>query len=259
MQYSSEDLNLFITLASQVAAAIQTAQYYEKLKGYSQTLEQRVIDRTQELEAAKQQLEKANQELKRLAVYDDLTAIPNRRYFNQYIQQEWRRCLRNQQSLSLILCDVDYFKNYNDYYGHQAGDECLRRVAAVISHSLKRSADLVARYGGEEFAIILPNTDAYGAYFLAERIQANLFAQAIPHEHSYSSSYLTLSLGIATAIPASPSSPEALLALADQALYDAKEHGRNQIRSRMLSVSAAEEWPSGRTVSGFPREGAQEE
>ncbi|BFM41017.1 diguanylate cyclase [Synechocystis sp. LKSZ1] len=235
MQYSSEDLNLFITLSSQVAAAIQTAQYYEKLKEYSQTLEQRVMERTQELEAAKQQLEKANQELKRLAIYDDLTAIPNRRYFNQYIQQEWRRCLRDQQSLSLILCDVDYFKNYNDYYGHQAGDECLRRVAEVITQSLKRSPDLVARYGGEEFAIILPNTDSYGAYFLAERIQANLFAQAIPHCHSYSSSYLTLSLGIATAIPSGNSSLETLIKLADQALYDAKEQGRNQIRARVLS------------------------
>ncbi len=236
MQYSSEDLNLFITLASQVAAAIQTAKYYEKLKDYSQTLEHRVAERTQELQLAKQQLEKANQELEKLAIYDELTKIPNRRYFNRHIQLEWRRCLRDQHMLALILCDVDHFKDYNDYYGHQAGDACLQKVAEVITSSLHRASDIVARYGGEEFVIILSNTDADGANYLAQRIQRNLETKKIPHLHSDTSPFLTLSMGIACLIPSLDSCQENLIQLADKALYEAKDFGRNQICTKILSL-----------------------
>lgn len=235
IQYSSEDLNILLTCAPQIAAAIQTAQYYETLKEYSLTLEHRVTERTLELELAKKELELANQELERLAIYDELTGIPNRRYFNQYLSQEWRHCLREQSSLSLIVCDVDYFKLYNDCYGHPAGDQGLRQVAQVISQSLRRSTDFVARYGGEEFVIVLPYTQREGAYQVALRIQENIALEKIVHGDSPLGPYLTVSLGIASALPVRHHSPQALLKLADQALYEAKAAGRNQIASKVLS------------------------
>lgn len=235
IQYSSEDLNILLTCAPQIAAAIQTVQYYETLKEYSLTLEHRVIERTLELELAKKELEVANQELERLAIYDELTGIPNRRYFNQYLAQEWRHCLREQISLSLIVCDVDYFKLYNDCYGHLAGDRGLRQVALVISESLRRSTDFVARFGGEEFVIVLPYTQREGAYQVALRIQENIALAKIVHDKSPLGPHLTVSLGIASAIPVRHYSPQALLKLADQALFDAKAAGRNQIASKVLS------------------------
>lgn len=235
MQYSSEDLNIFLTCTSQIAAAIQTAQYYETLREYSQTLEKRVTERTLELEEAKKELELANQDLEKLAIYDELTGIPNRRYFNQYLEQEWRHCLREQASLSLILCDVDYFKKYNDLYGHQAGDRALQAVAKILTHSLKRSTDFVARYGGEEFVVILTHTDREGAYQVALRIQDNMSTQRIPHQDSPLCPYVTLSMGIASAVPSNSQAAESLFLAADRALYQAKQAGRNQIATQLLS------------------------
>lgn len=156
-----EILNL---LCRQSAISLENARLYEQLKDYSRQLEVKVTERTRELE-------KVNQELYRMATLDGLTLIANRHHFDVYLQGQWQRLLLAQQPLGLLLCDVDYFKRYNDYYGHQAGDECLKLVAQLLSQLAQRPGDLLVRYGGEEFAIILPNTDEAGASHVAERIR----------------------------------------------------------------------------------------
>lgn len=175
-----------------------------------------------------QQLETANHELQRLAAYDGLTQVANRRRFDEYLQQEWQRMLREQLSLSLILCDIDCFKLYNDTYGHQAGDDCLRQVARVIQNAAKRSMDLPARYGGEEFAVILPNTDQEGAIQVAHDIQVGVKQLGIVHESSKVCASVTVSLGISSTIPSLITSPELLINAADKALYQAKAEGRDR-------------------------------
>lgn len=214
-------MKLLTALTSQAAAAIQAAQYYEKLKKYSQTLEQKVTERTLALEIA-------NQELQRLATIDDLTQIANRRLFDEYLRQEWRRLVRERVPLSLILCDVDHFKLYNDYYGHQAGDECLKKVAQAMKEAIKRPADLVARYGGEEFAIILSDTNNLGAARVAQEILRVIAKLNVPHALSNVSEYVTLSLGVSSTIPTQDISPKILIDFADKALYKAKKAGRNR-------------------------------
>lgn len=183
-----------------------------------------------------QQLEVANRELKRLASLDGLTGIANRRRFDEYIEAEWRRMTREKMPLSLILCDIDYFKKYNDTYGHQAGDSCLRKVANALSFCIKRSVDLVARYGGEEFAVILPNTTTAGASQVAEEIREFVNALKIPHAQSAVSEHVTLSLGVASMEPTLDTSPSMLIATADAALYRAKAAGRNRSFPQFLSV-----------------------
>jgi diguanylate cyclase (GGDEF)-like protein len=172
-------------------------------------------------------LQQANQKLHRLANLDGLTEVANRRRFDEYFDQEWQRSGREQTPLSLILCDIDYFKNYNDHYGHQAGDACLRRVARAISETLHRPADLVARYGGEEFAIILPNTSSEGAIHIAELLQLRIKQLEILHAQSRVSSYITLSLGVSSQIPVLLQENQTLIAATDKALYLAKSEGRN--------------------------------
>ena len=174
------------------------------------------------------QLEKANGHLLYLANTDALTQLANRRYLDLYIEREWLRLKRDQQSLSIILMDIDYFKAYNDIYGHIQGDECLRLVAQVLASVAKRPADLAIRYGGEEFLLVLPNTDASGAVVLAQQVQTAVMQLNIPHAGHFSSTCVTLSLGIATHIPTADSSWLQLLNLADNALYEAKKSGRNQ-------------------------------
>lgn len=168
----------------------------------------------------------ANQES--LVIFDDLTGIANRRYFNRYLSQEWRRSSRETSPLSLLICDLDFFKAYNDYYGHQAGDDCLRQVAGVISQTLKRPADLVARYGGEELAVILPNTDSQGAETVAEELCLAVRGLQIPHHLSEASSHVTISIGISTLVPTQETVLENLIMAADMALYRAKATGRNR-------------------------------
>lgn len=181
-----------------------------------------------------EKLEKVNQELKRLASVDSLTMIANRRYFDQVIDTEWKRALRNGLSLSIIICDVDFFKAYNDSYGHPAGDTCLQKVAEIIVQNANRSSDLVARYGGEEFVIILPNTDEEGAVYIAEKIRKSIKDAAIAHRGSTISNCLTISCGVATKKLCQSSEkvgdkPNDLIKEADLALYQAKSQGRNRV------------------------------
>jgi diguanylate cyclase (GGDEF)-like protein len=172
-------------------------------------------------------LENVNQQLQRLACLDGLTELGNRRYFDQYLQREYKRAIRDNNWISLIMGDVDFFKAYNDTYGHIAGDDCLRKIAKAIQQAMKRPADLAARYGGEEFACILPNTNVDGAVIVAKNIRENIKELHIPHRASLSSSYVTLSLGIASLKPLVNTKPSRLIETADEALYQAKQKGRD--------------------------------
>ncbi len=175
-----------------------------------------------------QQLQVANQELQQLASVDGLTQLSNRRRFDECLQLEWQRLAREQQPLTLIMSDVDHFKRYNDAYGHLGGDACLRQVAQAIQMSVKRPADIAARYGGEEFAVILPNTNAQGGMSVAQLIQSHIAGLRLPHSHSLTDDFVTLSLGVACFVPTLSMSPNALIEAADGALYQAKAAGRNR-------------------------------
>ncbi|MEG3886471.1 diguanylate cyclase [Microcoleus sp. herbarium19] len=181
------------------------------------------------LEQAKLELEAANMELQRLAAVDGLTQIPNRRCFDKTLELEWQWMEFKKEPLSLILCDIDFFKLYNDRYGHQGGDECLKQVAEILDRSAQRGRHLAARYGGEEFAIILSQTDVKGAMQVAESIRSDLKAAEIFHAASKVSEFVTLSIGVATAVPAAGLSIEGLIGEADRALYRAKLEGRDRI------------------------------
>ena len=174
------------------------------------------------------QLQAANEQLHHLANTDGLTKLANRRCFDCHIGREWKRLKRDQLPLSLILCDIDYFKKYNDFYGHPQGDACLKRVAQAISGAAHRPADLAARYGGEEFGVLLPNTDGRGAAQVARRIQKAVAELKIPHEKSDCNPYVTLSMGISSLIPSGDLTPAQFVKIADVALYTAKQKGRDQ-------------------------------
>lgn len=189
-------------------------------------------ERLELLELRTRELEDVNQKLQRLSYLDGLTGIANRRHFEEALDREWRRACRVGGAVSLIMVDTDSFKAFNDTYGHQRGDECLMMVAATLRESLRRPGDLVARYGGEEFMIILPGTDAKGSAELAETIRARVEAMDIAHEGSRVNPVVTISLGVVTGYPMSGSLPDALVAAADTALYQAKEEGRNRVVSR---------------------------
>ncbi|MFB2935072.1 PAS domain S-box protein [Aerosakkonemataceae cyanobacterium BLCC-F154] len=176
-----------------------------------------------------QQVQAANEELKRLATIDGLTQIANRRRFDEYLNLEWLRLRREKAVLSLILFDIDYFKRYNDTYGHLAGDDCLRQLAIAVSDIFCRPADLFARYGGEEFAVILPYTNLSGANYLAERIRQAVHDLEIPHSQSLVSNHVTVSLGVACMIPDAKLSPQDLINAADRSLYSAKQQGRDRV------------------------------
>ena len=177
---------------------------------------------------AENALQKANEELMRLSVIDGLTQISNRRQFDAHLAAEWQGHLEEKKFLSVILCDIDFFKNYNDAYGHQAGDDCLCRVAGAIDSCARSAGGLAARYGGEEFGIILPEADRRRAMAVAERIRARVSGLKIQHRRSGVGDHVTLSLGIGTAVPGRDTSGAELLTLADTALYTAKEEGRNR-------------------------------
>jgi diguanylate cyclase (GGDEF)-like protein len=220
----------------QMSQEIQKSR--QQLEDYSLSLEQKVQDRTRSLQqeierraAAEEALSIANRELQKLAYIDGLTEIANRRLFDDRLSQEWRRLQRERQPLSLILCDVDYFKQYNDAYGHQSGDECLCQVAKVLDRTVHRQPDLAARYGGEEFVVLLPNTHLEGAIEVANKIRMGIKSLQMPHCRSQVSQYVTISLGVACTIPNAAATPEQLLERADLALYRAKRDGRDRITS----------------------------
>ncbi len=226
-----------------VLVFLQSSRYYPEQR--SLTLVQAVANQLASLIRRKQaesDLRRANQELTRLAMLDGLTQVANRRHFDQVLRQEWAKLVREGQPLSLILTDVDYFKRYNDQYGHLAGDECLRQVAQVLSQAVRRSGDLVARYGGEEFAVLLPNTDCLGAEQVAKRIHQGMRERQLAHGASLVQPYVTLSLGVACIIPSLVQSPETLIATADASLYKAKSEGRDRIvvneESSILEVNS---------------------
>ncbi|HIK28701.1 MAG: PleD family two-component system response regulator [Oscillatoriaceae bacterium SKW80] len=186
-----------------------------------------LIEENEKRRLAESALQQANEKLQKLVIIDSLTEVANRRHFDEVLQKEWYRCQREQFFLSLILCDIDYFKLYNDTYGHLAGDACLRQVAGAITKAVRRSTDLVARYGGEEFAVILPNTNLQGAEGVAQKIQREVIKLEIVNALSPCNSYITLSQGIASVIPSYNLSPDILIANADKTLYQAKQQGRN--------------------------------
>ncbi len=182
----------------------------------------------QALRESQRQLLEANQALHRLSTADGLTGLANRRHFDATLEAEWQRALRERRALSLLLIDIDHFKAYNDHFGHVAGDEALRRVAACLQDAAHRSTDTAARYGGEEFALILPGTSAGGARLVAEKLRMSIEAMGIAHVKPPDGSRVTASIGIATLVPDAVHQPVALIELADQGLYLAKGAGRNR-------------------------------
>ncbi|CAD5929177.1 diguanylate cyclase [Planktothrix agardhii] len=202
--WSETDVELAVVVTDQLAIAIQQSQLY-------------------------QQLHQVNQELENLANLDGLTQVANRRRFDLILEQEWLRLRREKLPLSMVLADIDYFKLYNDTYGHLAGDDCLKQVARALRQTLKRPADLVARYGGEEFAVILPNTSLTGALQVAEAIREAVYNLQLCHETSPGKGVITLSLGVSSLIPSGDEVPQILIKKADQALYKAKSRGKNTV------------------------------
>lgn len=182
------------------------------------------------------ELKRRHDQLATLSSIDGLTQIPNRRRFDDFLDLEWNRAIREKIPLSVMLLDIDHFKFYNDHYGHIAGDECLKSVAHAVSTLVHRSTDLFARYGGEEFAIILPNTGITGIHFLSKAILAKIHNLNIPHEYSPVSSHVTCSIGGAAFIPSPDSSKTDFLNQVDKALYQSKTNGRNQFTSVDLRI-----------------------
>lgn len=216
-------------------------KYKNLLKKYKDLLKQieyiiKISDNYQlELIEAKDKLKKeieerkkAEKELKEISTRDQLTGLYNRREFEKTIKKEWRNSIRKAAPISIIMIDIDNFKEFNDNYGHLAGDNCLQKVSKVMQNTLKRPRDFVARYGGEEFVAVLPDTDKEGASHVAEELRKNIENAKIPHKYSSVSDFVTVSLGAATTNQADLLVYEELLDEADSALYKAKENGRNR-------------------------------
>jgi diguanylate cyclase (GGDEF)-like protein len=220
IDYITKPLNDGIELLARVGSALRLKAEIDRREA-----------RERELVEVTRQLEQANHRLEQLSQTDGLTGAANRRHFDQALRAEWTRAARNATSLALALVDIDQFKRYNDAYGHQEGDRCLRQVAAALARGTLRPGDLVARYGGEEFAVILANTDLAGARLVGERLRSEVAALAIPHAKSSVGPTLTLSVGVASHFPGGYDSAEALVEAADRALYRAKEQGRNRVEA----------------------------
>lgn len=201
--------------------------YYYLLKGiHVATIEEPFL----KVQRTQKKLHDMNERLQQLTNLDGLTKIPNRRYFDEHFRKQWQNAARNHTPLSLIMVDIDFFKKFNDTYGHLAGDECLQKVAESLHQSVNRAFDLVARYGGEEFGIILPETDVEGARNVGELFRKNVESLKIPHASSDISQFVTISVGVSTIIPDQEQEPNELINMADQALYQAKHDCRNCVR-----------------------------
>ena len=184
------------------------------------------------------ELKRHRDNLEQLSACDGLTGIPNRRRFEEMIDKEWKRSIRQGRSLTVVMMDIDYFKLFNDHYGHLLGDDCLKLVAETLAASIRRPGDLVARYGGEEFVCVLPETDKEGAITVAELFRKSIDNLKIKHEKSQVSNHVTISLGVATTIPKAEKSMKILLEAADKSLYQAKAAGRNRIICTDLDLKA---------------------
>lgn len=208
---------------------ISSAVSYMRFKKYIEDFKNKKIiqEKNQELMRVNRQLEEVNCKLEKLSQTDSLTGIFNRMVFDRAIKAEWDRCSRHFMPLSLIMVDIDFFKAYNDNYGHQKGDECIRQIARILSDCARRSSDMAARYGGEEFAVILPYLEKDNAQLLAEKIRNMVEEMAIPHEHSSVSNYVTVSIGVNTVVPSEVASLEEFIRTVDIALYRAKEYRNN--------------------------------
>ncbi len=180
------------------------------------------------------ELKRQRDHLQRLSAVDGLTGISNRRAFADYLDKEWRGAIRQHAPISLLMADIDDFKQFNDAYGHMAGDECLRKVATALAEAVMRPADMVARFGGEEFAVILPDTGANEATLVAERLLTSIRRLGLPHQHSRAGTYVTLSFGLVAARPERGMESAELIEMADRMLYQAKAEGRNRIKTGML-------------------------
>ncbi len=213
-----------------------------ELRRTERALEDKVRARTRALEDA-------NAKLTELSTTDSLTNLANRRHFDDVLTREWDRARRTREPLALLMLDVDWFKAYNDHYGHQMGDDCLSSIANIFSLNTRRSSDVVARYGGEEFAVIIPETDADGAHKVAETIRKALEASGLKHEAS-PFGVLTISIGVAVMVPDDDQHPAALLTRADGALYQAKQNGRNQVIMATENRGPVE--PVGKTATPLP-------
>ena len=190
------------------------------------------------LEKSRLKLAEANRILQKLSSLDSLTGISNRRIFDETLKKEWSRSLRNEKSLGLVMLDIDFFKLYNDHYGHQSGDDCLKKVAKCLASTIHRDTDFLARYGGEEFSVILPDTDLNGAVKVAEKMRLAIKNLRIEHAKSNISDVVSISLGVSAVLPSKTTVPEVLLATADQALYKAKEEGRDRVQSSEVAVTS---------------------
>jgi len=197
-----------------------------------------------QLESMNEELARSNRELQRLSSLDGLTGVANRRQFDEILEQEWQRAVRTNMPLSLIFADIDYFKRYDDHYGHQAGDDTLKQVAAALRQTVHRPADLVSRYGGEEFVMVLPDTTLEGAIAVAEKVLQGIRDLNIPHENAGDSDRVTLSIGVASLSPKDSEKPEILVEAADKALYHAKESGRNRVEPAHPSQDEEKEFAS---------------
>lgn len=211
-----------VILRSKVRVFLDLLQQKKLLKIQAELLESKVNELLE--------LKKVNCHLESISSLDGLTGIPNRRTLDQFIELSWKNAIREQQPLSLIMADIDYFKAYNDNYGHLQGDDCLVLVAKALVSCITRPNDLVARYGGEEFISLLPNTDKDGALFVAERMRKSIEKLAIKHDQSHVANCVTISLGVAVIIPQPFDLIADFIKIADDALYVAKHEGRNKVR-----------------------------
>lgn len=211
---------------------------------------QRLHDMRRTLVETTQKLDSANQELQRLSGLDGLTGIPNRRRFDEAVQVELRRNARAASAMSVAMIDVDCFKQYNDQYGHLAGDDCLRRIADALQSTLKRPGDMVARYGGEEFVVILPATPLPGGLVIGHQLRDAVQNLGMPHALSPNHKVVTISVGVATVVPDYAATPAMLIEVADEMLYKAKRNGRNQVQGARCGSAGA------KITTMIPREAA---